>query len=110
VSGHKSTKGKSKRRRVESYSTYIHKVLTQLHPDTSISRRAMSIMSSLINDMFERIAGEAGQLLRYNKMATLSSREVQTAVRIVLSLSGDLRRHAVSEGTKAVTKYRVSRM
>jgi histone H2B len=35
-----------------------------------ISRRAMSIMNSFINDTFERIAGEAGKLVRYNKRAT----------------------------------------
>jgi histone H2A len=34
---------------------------------------------------------------------TLSSREIQTAVRLLLP--GDLAKHAVSEGTKAVTKY-----
>ena len=66
-------------------------------------QNAMSIMNSFINDIFERVAGEAGRLTRYNKKATLSSREVQTAVRLVLP--GELAKHAVSEGTKAVTKF-----
>ena len=92
-----------RKKRVESYSTYIYKVLKQVHPDTGVSRKAMSIMNSFINDIFERIAGEAGRLVRYNKKATLSSREIQTAVRLVLP--GELAKHAVSEGTKAVTKY-----
>jgi histone H2B len=96
-----------RKRRVETYSTYIYKVLKQVHPDTGISRRAMSIMNSFINDIFERIAGEAGRLVRYNKKATLSSREVQTAVRLILP--GELAKHAVSEGTKAVTKYTSSK-
>jgi histone H2B len=106
-----SSKGDGKKvkrkRRVETYSTYIYKVLKQVHPDTGISRRAMSIMNSFINDIFERIAGEAGRLVRYNKKATLSSREVQTAVRLILP--GELAKHAVSEGTKAVTKYTSSK-
>jgi len=38
--------------------------------------------------------------------ATVSSREIQSAVRIVLS--GELAKHAVSEGTKAVTKFQSS--
>lgn len=92
-----------KRGRTETYSSYIYKVLKQVHPDTGVSRRAMSIMNSFINDSFERIAGEAGRLTRYNKKSTLSSREVQTAVRLLLS--GEIAKHAVSEGTKAVTKY-----
>ena len=91
------------KKRVESYSTYIYKVLKQVHPDTGISKRGMSIMNSFINDVFERIAGEAGKLSRYNKKATLSSREIQTAVRLMLP--GELAKHAVSEGTKAVTKF-----
>ena len=99
--------GKRRKTRTESYSTYIYKVLKQVHPDTGISKRAMSIMNSFINDVFERIAAEAGKLCRYNKKATLSSREVQTAIRLVLP--GELAKHAVSEGTKAVTKYTSSR-
>ena len=93
----------SRRKRTESYSTYIYKVLKQVHPDTGISSKAMSIMNSFINDAFERIAVEAGKLVRYNKKGTLSSREIQTAVRLILP--GELAKHAVSEGTKAVTKY-----
>ena len=68
-----------------------------------ISKKGMSIMNSFINDVFERVCNEAAKLSRYNKKATLSSREVQTAVR--LALPGELAKHAVSEGTKAVTKF-----
>jgi histone H2B len=91
-----------KKKRTESYSSYIYKVLKQVHPDTGISKKGMSIMNSFINDIFERIATEAGKLSTYNKKATLSSREIQTAVRLMLP--GELAKHAVSEGTKAVTK------
>ena len=99
----KASTGKRSKKRVESYSTYIYKVLKQVHPDTGISKKGMSIMNSFINDIFERIAGEAGKLATYNKKATLSSREIQTAVRLMLP--GELAKHAVSEGTKAVTKF-----
>jgi histone H2B len=94
---------KKKKKRVESYSSYIYKVLKQVHPDTGISKKGMSIMNSFINDIFDRIAGEAGKLARYNKKMTLSSREIQTSVRLMLP--GELAKHAVSEGTKAVTKF-----
>ena len=106
--GKAKTGGKGKRKsRTESYATYIYKVLKQVHPDTGISRRAMSIMNSFINDIFEKCASEAGKLCRYNKKSTLSSREIQTAVRLILP--GELAKHAVSEGTKAVTKYTSSK-
>jgi len=87
----------------ESYSSFIYKVLRQVHPDTGISNKAMRIMNSFVNDIFERIATEAGRLARYNKRHTITSREIQTAVRLLLP--GELAKHAVSEGTKAVTKY-----
>ena len=95
--------GGRKGKRTESYSSYIYKVLKQVHPDTGISKKGMSIMNSFINDIFERIAMEAGKLSRYSKKATLSSREIQTSVRLMLP--GELAKHAVSEGTKAVTKF-----
>ncbi|XP_014778570.1 histone H2B, gonadal [Octopus bimaculoides] len=98
---------KRKRKRKESYSIYIYKVMKQVHPDTGISSKAMSIMNSFVNDLFERIASEASRLAHYNKRSTISSREVQTAVRLLLP--GELAKHAVSEGTKAVTKYTSSK-
>jgi histone H2B len=78
-------------------------VLKQVHPETGISKKGMSIMNSFIGDIFEKIVTEDGKLARYSKRSTLSSREVQTAVRLVLP--GELAKHAVSEGTKAVTKF-----
>jgi len=52
-----------------------------------ISSKAMGIMNSFINDIFEKLAQESSRL----------------AVRLVLP--GELAKHAVSEGTKAVTKF-----
>ncbi|XP_071386003.1 histone H2A-like isoform X2 [Centroberyx affinis] len=91
----------------ESYAIYVYKVLKQVHPDTGISSKAMGIMNSFVNDIFERIAGESSRLAHYNKRSTITSREIQTAVRLLLP--GELAKHAVSEGTKAVTKYTSSK-
>ena len=99
-------KKKKKKRRQETYAIYIYKVLKQVHHDIGMSNKAMSIMNSFINDIFERIAAEASRLARYNGTKTLGSREIQTAVRLILP--GELAKHAVSEGTKAVTKYNQS--
>ena len=75
---------KRKHSRKESYSMYVYKVLKQVHPDTGISSKAMGIMNSFINDIFECIAGEASLLAHYNKRSTITSREIQTAVRLLL--------------------------
>ena len=60
----------------------------------------MSFVSS-VSDMY--VYRIVMQLCRVNKKPTLTSREIQTAVRLVLP--GELAKHAVSEGTKAVTKF-----
>ena len=96
-------KKKRVKKSIETYKIYIFKVLKQVHPDTGISSKAMGIMNSFINDIFEKLAQEAARLARYNKKPTITSREIQTAVRLILP--GELAKHAVSEGTKAVTKF-----
>ena len=81
----KGEKKKKKGKRKESYAIYIYKVcmenhlcpdlcqilfaqvLKQVHPDTGVSSKAMSIMNSFVNDLFERIAAEASKLAHYNK-------------------------------------------
>lgn len=69
------SKKKRRKSRKETYSSYIYKgewhrlkcsdtadedtVLKQVHPDTGISNKAMAILNSFVNDIFERIATEA---------------------------------------------------
>ena len=60
-------------KQIETYSVYIYRVLKQVHPETGISKRSMSIMNSLINDVFEKICSEASKLVNNNKKHTLSS-------------------------------------
>ena len=96
-----------KRRRNETYNIYIYKVLKQVHPEIGVSKKAMSILNSFVKDTFEKIVSEAGHLVKYGKRQTLSAREVQSACRLVLP--GELAKHALSEGTKALTKYQGSK-
>ncbi|ELR53464.1 hypothetical protein M91_08324, partial [Bos mutus] len=91
---------KHKHSHKESYSVYMYKVLKQVHLDTGISSKAMGIMNSFVNGIFEHIAGEVSHLAHYNKRLTITSREIQTTVHLLLP--GELAKHAVSEGTKAV--------
>ncbi|NWS62175.1 H2B5 protein, partial [Chunga burmeisteri] len=100
----KTQKGNKKRKKShkESYSIYVYKVLKQGHPKTVISSKAMGITNSFVNDTFERIAGEASRLVHYNKHSTITLWEIQTAVQLLLP--GELANHALSEGTKTITK------
>jgi len=86
-----------------AYEIYLYKVLQQVHPGMQMSRTAMQVMNSFVEDIFQRIATEAGNLTRYGRKRTLTSREIQTATRLLLP--GELMRHAVGEGSKAVLTY-----
>jgi histone H2B len=108
--------GRRKRVRANerSFSTYVYKVLKQVHPDKSISRKAMPIMNSFVHDMANRIQRvrrarptlppspltlmmslsalcslslshqEAAALAEMTGGVSLTSREIQTAVRLIL--------------------------
>ncbi|KAL3334142.1 hypothetical protein AABB24_030750, partial [Solanum stoloniferum] len=58
--------GEKKKKKVkkssETYKIYIFKVLKQVHPDIGISSKAMGIMNSFINDIFEKLAQESSKL------------------------------------------------
>ena len=71
----KDGKKKKKSRRKESFSIYIYKVLKQVHPDTGISSKAMSIMNSFVNDVFERIASESSRLPTQQALDDQQSRD-----------------------------------
>ncbi|XP_011015661.1 PREDICTED: probable histone H2B.3 [Populus euphratica] len=101
--GASDKKKKKAKKSGETYKIYIFKVLKQVHPGIGISSKAMGIMNRFINDIFEKLAPESSRLARYHKKPTITSRVILTAVRLVLP--GELAKHAVSEGTKAVTKF-----
>lgn len=97
---------KSKRHRKKNYTGHtvsIYRVLKQVHPQLGVSRNGMGVLTSLVNDVVERLSVEAGRLSQMNSRKTLGAREVQSAVRLVFP--GELSKHAVSEGIKAVTKF-----
>lgn len=105
----KSGKGNNKSRRRKKkkdyveYKRYVYMVMKQVHPDMGISSKAMTVINNLISDMFERIAEEASKLSKYVGKATMSFLEIQDAVKLVLP--GDLGKHAIAEGSKALNKY-----
>lgn len=118
---------------------YQSTVLKQVHPDTGISTRAMSILNSFVNGIFHswkpfrsieyilihsrylrarRDRGFEARCLQQEidhliegdpdfVSGALSTIRIYTnsfsSVRLILP--GELAKHAVSEGTKAVTKY-----
>ena len=69
---------------METFNIYVYRVLKQVHPDTGISKKAMAVFDDMMTDVFKRIASEAKNLCQQTGKKTLSSREIQTAVRLIL--------------------------
>ncbi len=97
------TAPRQKRKNFQSFSLYIYKVLRSISNDVGISKKGMNVINSLVTDMFEQVALESSKLVRYQKKKTLSSQDVQTAVKLLLP--PDLGNHAILEGSKAVSKF-----
>ncbi|CAD8128426.1 unnamed protein product [Paramecium sonneborni] len=93
-----------KKQNRQTFMSHIHKVLQTIHPQLSISKNALEVVNQIIFDIFEKIMQEVSILIKLNNIKTLRAREILTAVRLLFS--GDLARHAVSEGVLAVQRYR----
>ena len=101
----KTSKTAVKRRTSKrSFKRYISRTLKSSGKNAklTLSGKAMKIVDSFVRDMFERLATQGAQVARTNKRSTLSTKELQTAVKLLLPT--ELAKHAMSEGAKAVSK------
>uniref|UniRef100_A0A4X2LH41 Core Histone H2A/H2B/H3 domain-containing protein n=1 Tax=Vombatus ursinus TaxID=29139 RepID=A0A4X2LH41_VOMUR len=90
-----------------NYTLYTHRVLKEVVPNQGLSSKTADIMNCMINNILERIAEEACNLLCYKRHLTLSHQDIQMAVYRLLP--NELAKHAVAFGTRAVTSYNDSR-
>lgn len=99
-----------------SFEQYISKALKQVHPDSSITTDAKSQLNAFINYIGITIVHKAtfltSPMMRNNeackgKTHIVSTRAIQSAVR--LCIPGELAKHAVSVGTKAVTRFNINK-
>jgi histone H2A len=88
-----------------SYRVYLLRILKQVHDGAGLSGRALSVFEGMTHLLIETLAQHAAPLLG-TKRRTVTSRDVMVAAQ--LSLPGELAKHAVSEISKAVTKYNAS--
>ena len=91
---------KSKKYTLESS---VAKVFKKEHSDNTISGTSKSVLTSMANDTFQKIAEAAKTCLKSAKRETLMSRDIGAAVNLVYG-GTDLAKKAISCGTHAVTK------
>ncbi|CAG4987842.1 unnamed protein product [Colias eurytheme] len=94
---------KPKKKNYRSFGIYLYKILKTINRDSGISTQSMVIMNNFVMDMFENIAAEAGKLISHTKKTTLSSSDLQSAVKLLVP--GELWKHANAQGIKALTIY-----
>merc|ERR1712083_15876 len=94
----------AKRIKGENFKTNIYNVLKEIHPDTSLSTKSMAILNGMVIEYIDKIAHECDNLVRREQYKTVSKRTIESAV--LLTIPGELGKHAIQEGEKAVVKYR----
>jgi histone H2B len=95
---------KSNKKSNVSFRHYIYDVLKQVYPDLEITQKSMKVMNNFVHDAYEQLAVEAGRLVKMDNRKIMTEWDIQSAVRLVLR-GGELTKHAVHEGTKAVLKF-----
>ncbi len=90
-----------------NFEIYIRRVLKQVHPDTGISGSALSCLNNLVEITVQKIMVGINRILLATGKKTVNTRDIQDSVRLILP--GEICKHAVFEGTKAVTRYNSSK-
>jgi histone H2B len=101
VATKKRTRSGSKE--TSSYGIYIYKIMKQVHPDLSIGSAALQALNGVAEHVAQELVKKAAGVAKVGKSSTLTSRNVQGAARLILP--SELRKHAVSDATKAVVKF-----
>ena len=102
-----SGRGKNKRIYVNpnsvQYDVSIQRVLKQVAAGTGLSGEALGMLNALLRQFTCEMMCNLVTLTHSDPRKTLSARMVQATVR--LTMPGELAKHAISEGSKAVGKY-----
>lgn len=99
-----TTEGVKKRhKRRYQFETYIFKLLKTVHPDSRISAKCTYQLNEIMVLLATKISECAHQFVALRNYQTVTSREIQSAVRTILP--EQLQKHAISKGTVAITRY-----
>ncbi|KAI1710377.1 core histone h2A/H2B/H3/H4 domain-containing protein [Ditylenchus destructor] len=90
-----------------NFSKALYRIHKRVHPDLAISSKAITGMNTIVNHLFHKLAAEASRLSpKANPIWTLSTDDVQTAVRLMIP--GELCKNSVDAGTKAFAAHSAS--
>lgn len=97
-----------KRRRAKNFSnfnSFLYKLLKKQPTATNvgINKNALRVMNAFTLDMLDRVAREAQKIAKINRMATVTQKHVEHAVKLLLP--SDLAQHACAAGARATALY-----
>jgi len=92
--------------RYTEYDSYIHKIVTELHPDVGVNSDALGVLNAYSKDLLHRIMSKSADMARYKHTHTVSPFQIATATYILFSKP--LASRLVKRGTKAVTTFKAS--
>ena len=87
----------------DNLRVYIFRVLKEVHPETGISKTAISTLNSIILEVYRNLAANARELCMKSDHKILTPQDIQTAIKIVFP--GEICKHAINEGTRALTTF-----
>lgn len=88
---------------VQSFKKYLRKLRTRVLPCQTMSKRALSVVNSIMNTIFKLIADESGNLVHYKKQKTICTDEIKAAVKLLFP--GALGVHATNAGDRAIKRF-----
>ena len=83
----------------QSLSSYIYKILKQVHPTVGIANMAMTVVNSFVVDVFRRISKDAVQL----SGEKVTEYEIENAVEAIIQ--GELKSQSLSQGNQALRNF-----
>ena len=86
-----------------SFQTYIYRVLKEVKPELGISKKGIALINNIIAELFIKIMQDARNLMIFSKKQTLSSKEIETSVK--LHFPGELQKLAVQTCRASVQKF-----
>ena len=88
-------------RSMDTFISYIYKVLKQVHPNIGMTKDAKEYTNKLIHKLLDELFREITIIM--GKKKTISAKEVEKAVQLLI-----ISRHGLSEGYKALSKYKAA--
>lgn len=95
---------KRKRQRIQTYNSFIAKVLKEASSGTGINKKAMATMNDLTMHLLERLGKEAATTVKKANGKTLDHRSIHAAIRFIMP--GELAKNATEESCRALKKFK----